>query len=698
MSVKSNPKIALIGNPNAGKSSLFNQLTGLSQKVGNFPGITVEKRSGQCKLDEFMTAKIIDLPGTYSIYARCKEERVAVDILGHPKHEYFPDILVFIADASNLHRSLLLFTQIKDLGVPVVLALNMLDLAEQAGIEVDINKLREALQVQIVPINARTGEGLDDLKTLLANPVKKLCSPLYDTEPLAKRSIAEVKGKFEIQNSYQAYQLLQQGDSSSILSAEEKGWLQQLKSKSRFRSADLQAKETMGRHRLIHQLVQKTTTQKQTGFRLLFSKIDRWLTHPSWGYAFFVLLLFVLFQLVFALGHYPMLKLDEAFAWITSAVHDLLPAGLINSLLTRGIFPALAGIFVFIPHLLVFFTFVALLEESGYMSRVILLMDKFMRFFGLTGRSAVPLLSNAACGVPAVLASRECSSWREKLSGIFITPLVNCSNRLPVYIILIALFVPFETYLGIINLQGLVLLGMYFFSFIAAVLSSWVLKLLVKSQEEDYLMMELPYFTSPYWKDIWKIVKNSVFGFSLQAARTVVPVSIIFWALLSFGPQMEQEDLLMHQSNFGLSPLLEDSAIAPDASYARQLGNFIEPVVSPLGFDWQIGLAILSSFAAREAFIGSMATIYSQEADFPTQSIIARIESNVNPHTEEGTYALATVFSLLVFYAFAMQFFNMLGRLMHNGNGNSWWAPLLQLAFMTGLAYLSAYTVFNIFS
>ncbi|WP_017733108.1 ferrous iron transport protein B [Nafulsella turpanensis] len=696
MSVKSNPKIALIGNPNAGKSSLFNQLTGLSQKVGNFPGVTVEKRSGHCRLDEFMTAKIIDLPGAYSIYARCNDEKVAVDILGHPRHEYFPDILVFIADASNLNRSLLLFTQVKDLGVPVVLALNMLDLAEQAGIEVDIAKLRDALQVQVVPINARTGEGLDDLKTLLANPVKKLCSPLYDTEPLAKKSIAEVKEKFDIQNSYQAYQLLQQGEASTVLSTEEKEWLQQLKNKSRFRSADLQAKETLGRHRLIHQLVRSVTTQKQTGFRLLFGKIDRWLTHPSWGYLFFVALLFVLFQLVFAIGHYPMLRLDAVFAWLTSAVHDLLPNGFINSLLTRGILPALAGVFVFIPHLLVFYTFVALLEESGYMSRVIMLMDKLMRFFGLTGRSAVPLLSNAACGVPAILASRECSSWREKLSGIFITPLVNCSNRLPVYIILIALFVPYENYLGIINLQGLVLLGMYFFSFIAAVLSSWILKLLVKTREEDYLMMELPYFTSPYWKDIWKIVKDSLYGFSLQAVRTVIPVSVIFWALLNFSPTMQEEVALVHKSDFSFAPALEDSLFSPDASYARQLGSFIEPVVSPLGFDWQIGLAILSSFAAREAFIGSMATIYSQETNFPTHSIIERIESNVNPHTEEGSYALATVFSLLVFYAFAMQFFNMLGRLMRNGS--SWWAPLLQLVFMTGLAYISAYIVFQVFS
>ena len=697
MSVKSNPKIALIGNPNSGKSSLFNQLTGLSQKVGNFPGVTVEKRSGSCQLDEYITAKIIDLPGTYSIYARCTEEKVAVDILGHPQHEYFPDILVFIADASNLKRNLLLFTQVKDLGVPVVLALNMLDLAAQAGVEIDIEKLREELKVQVVPVNARSGEGLDELKYILANPVKKLCQPLYDVSPLGSKAIAEVKEKFNIQNSYQAYQLLQQGGSSTLLSQEEKDRLEQLKSKYRFKGADLQATETISRYRLINQLLSVCTSQKKTGFRRLFSKVDRWLTHPGLGYAFFVSLLFVLFQLIFALGNYPMHQLDSGFAWFNEQVHALLPEGAFNDLLTRGILPALAGVFVFIPQLLVFYLFIALLEESGYMSRVILLMDKFMRFFGLTGRSAVPLLSNAACASPALLACLDCSSWRQKLNRIFITPLVNCSNRLPVYIILIALFIPFETYGGIINLQGLVLLGMYFLSFMAAILSSLILKLLVKSQEEDYLMMELPYFTTPYWKDILNIVRNSLFGFSLHAVRTVLPVSIVFWALLNFGPAFEQEEAApLIMSELAVAPDFRPTSLAPEESYAGQLGQFIEPVIRPLGFDWQIGLAVISSFVAREVFVGSLATIYSQEDPYPTHSIIQRIESQVNPHTTEGSYALATVLSLLVFYAFAMQFFNLLGRVVEDGK--RWWAPLLQMVYMTGLAYVSAYAVFQLFS
>ena len=697
MSVKSNPKIALIGNPNSGKSSLFNQLTGLSQKVGNFPGVTIEKRTGSCPLDEYITAKIIDLPGTYSIYARSAEEQVAVDILGHPQHEYFPDILVFIADASNLKRNLLLFTQVKDLGVPVVLALNMMDLAGQTGIEIDIEKLRKELKVQVVPINARSGEGLDELKYTLANPVKKLGQPLYDVSSLGNKAIEEVKERFSIQNTYQAYQLLQQGESSTLLSQEEKASLEQLKTKYRFKGADLQAKETISRYRLINQLLNLSTTQTQTGFRLLFSRVDRWLTHPAIGYAFFVSLLFVLFQLIFALGNYPMHQLDSGFAWFNEQVHALLPAGMINDLLTRGILPALAGIFVFIPQLLVFYIFVALLEESGYMSRVILLMDKFMRFFGLTGRSAVPLLSNAACGSPALLACLDCSSWRQKVNRIFITPLVNCSNRLPVYIILIALFIPFDTYGGIINLQGLVLLGMYFLSFMAAILSSLALKLLVKSKEEDYLMMELPYFTTPYWKDIWRIVRTSIFGFSLHAVRTVLPVSIIFWGLLNFGPAPEQEEAFpLITSELAVAPDFRPTSLTPEESYAGQLGQFIEPVIRPLGFDWQIGLAVISSFVAREVFVGSLATIYSQDDTVPTHSIIQRIESQVNPHTTEGSYALATVLSLLVFYAFAMQFFNLLGRVMKDGK--RWWAPLLQMVYMTGLAYVSAYAVFQLFS
>ncbi len=700
MPVKSNPKIALIGNPNSGKSSLFNRLTGLSQKVGNFPGVTVEKRTGSCRLDEYITAKIIDLPGIYSIYARCNEERVAVDILGHPQHEYFPDILVFIADASNLKRNLLLFTQVKDLGVPVVLALNMLDVAEQAGIKVDVEKLHEELGVQVVPVNARSGEGLEDLKYLLSNPVK-LHKPSYNVEPLAGKIITEVKEKFNIENSYQAYQFIQQGDSSTILSSEEKEYLHKLKIKHHFNSPGLQAKETIGRYKLINEIVQQATTQSQSGFRLLLSKVDKWLTHPVWGYAIFVGLLFIIFQSIFAIGNYPMHLLDEGFARATHQLQELIPDGLLNSLLTKGVLPALAGIFVFIPHLLVFYVIVALLEESGYMSRIILLMDKFMRMFGLTGRSAVPLLSNAACGVPALLASRSCSNWREKMNGIFITPLVNCSGRLPVYIILIALFVPFQTLGGLINIQGLVLLGMYFFSFIAAILSSWLLKFFTKCREQDHLLMELPYFTTPYWKDIYHIVKNNIAGFSLHAIRTVIPVSVIFWALLNFGPseKRDQENITTYQSQLGPGQAFQHLAPDLEDSYASYIGEFIEPVIKPLGFDWPIGLAVLSSFAAREVFVGSLATIYSHEpasTSYPAYSIIERIESRINPHTDETPYALATVISLLVFYAFAMQYFNVLSRLLKNGA--SWWAPLLQLVYMTGLAYISAFAVYNLLS
>lgn len=699
MSVKSNPKIALIGNPNSGKSSLFNQLTGLSQKVGNFPGVTVEKRSGNCRLDEYINAKIIDLPGTYSIYARCAEEKVTIDILGHPAHEDFPDILVFIADAAHLKRNLLLFSQVKDLGVPVVLALNMQDLAAQAGIKVDVEKLHKELNVQVVPINARSGEGLKDLKYTLSNPVKKLCSPLYDVAPMATKIIAEVKEKFNIQHNYQAYQFIQQGHFSTVLKAEEKDLLKKLKEQHHFRSADLQAKETNGRYQLINQVIKRCTTYKPSGLGLWLAKVDKWLTHQSWGYAFFFALLFVFFQLIFALGNYPMHQLDQGFAWLSSQLQELLPEGMINSLLSRGIIPALAGVLVFIPHLLVFYTIVTLLEESGYMSRVILLMDRFMRLFGLTGRSAAPLLSNAACGVPAVMACKSCSSWREKISGIFVTPLVNCSNRLPVYIILIALFIPYQTLGGIVNLQGLVLLGMYFFSFFAAVLSSWLLKLFTKRQEQDYLRMELPYFTTPYWKDILKIVTNSVTGFSRHAIRSLIPVSILFWALLNFGPSSATEDSTQAstpvlQGEIPMSQALENPAPGLEGSYASHIGNFIEPMIRPLGFDWQIGLAVMSSFVAREAFVGSLATIYSHEVDTPSYSIIERIESHLNPHTKDSPYALATVISLLVFYAFAMQYFNLLGRLLRNGA--SWWAPLVQLVYMTGLAYLSAFSVYNI--
>lgn len=704
MPLKSNPKIALIGNPNSGKSSLFNQLTGLNQKVGNFPGVTIDKRIGQCRLDAYMTAQIIDLPGTYSLYARSLEEKTALEVLNNPKSLYFPDLLIFIADASNLKRNLLLFSQVKDLGIPVVLALNMVDLARQAGISVNAERLQELLGVQVVTINARAGEGLDKLKFIMTNPVRRDQEAFFNVYPLAPQAIDSVKERFGISNNYSAWQLLQQGINDGHLSESEQAWLESVAKQQQFRAEELQARETIGRYQQIHSILARASRQLRTNKATqLLNKFDAVLTHPLWGYVFFGGLLFLLFQLVFWLGNAPLAWLDGAWSTMATGIAEALPQGWFSQLLVGGVLPALGGVLLFLPHLLVFFTLMALLEESGYMSRVMLLMDKLMRRFGLNGRSAIPLLSAAACSAPALLANGACGSWRERAKHIFVAPLVNCSPRLPVYIILIGLFMPATHVLGFLNMQGLLLLAMYCFSFVAAVLSSWALKLLVKVKAEDTFVMELPYFTRPYWRDIWHIVRVNLSEIGMRTLRVVVPVSAFIWLLLqvqtnntqqSVRPDVAQETPQTQTVADGLKLKAEAS---PSGSLARHIGRVIAPTVAPLGFDWQVGLAVLSSFAAREAFVGSLATLSSQQPD-AKMSLLGRIRYL---HDQQGSDQITPLvppmlLSLLVFYAFAMQYFHLAGTVLKQST--FWWAPLLQLVYMTLLAYAAAFVVHQLFS
>ncbi|AHM60798.1 ferrous iron transport protein B [Flammeovirgaceae bacterium 311] len=700
MPIKSNPKIALIGNPNSGKSSLFNQLTGLNQKVGNFPGVTIDKRTGQCRLDEYITAQIIDLPGTYSLYARCAEEKTALEVLNDPKSPFFPDLLIFIADASNLKRNLLLFSQVKDLGVPVVLALNMLDVARQAGISVQASRLQELLGVQVVTINARSGEGLDKLKYIMTNPVRKEEDVFYNVYPLAPKAIDEVKAQFSITNNYSAWQLLQQGSQGAQLQPQDQEELLKICNKYRFHSEELQARETIGRYQQIHSILARASRQSRTNKATqLLNKCDAVLTHPLWGHLSFLGLLFLLFQMVFWLGNAPLPLLDSAWSSVASGVDNLLPNNWFGSLLTTALLPAIGGVLLFLPHLLVFFTLMALLEESGYMSRVMLLMDKLMRRFGLNGRSAIPLLSTAACSIPALLANKDCSCWQERAKQIFVAPLVNCSPRLPVYIILIGLFVPSVSVLGFLSLQGLVLLAMYGFSFFAAILSSLVLKLMLKVKAEDTFVMELPYFTRPYWRDIWHVVRVNLSEIGLRTVRVVLPVSVFIWLLLHVHaghrttdtPVAEAPEL--RQSQVFPAGMELRAEVAPAQSLAGKLGRIIAPTVEPLGFDWQVGLAVLSSFAAREAFVGSLATLSSQNAE-GEKSLLTRIRLKNQP--EGKPLVPPMLLSLLVFYAFAMQYFHMAGTVLKQSP--FWWAPLLQLMYMTALAYASAFVVNYLFS
>lgn len=701
---KPNPKIALIGNPNSGKSSLFNHLTGMNQKIGNFPGVTVDKKTGHCKLNDQVQADIIDLPGTYSIYPRSPDEKVVFDILSDPKNKFYPDGAVIIVDVANFKRNLLLFTQIKDLGLPVVLALNMVDVATKSGIKINVEKLKKELDIPVVCINARKGEGLDQLKNTLSSMALGHAEPFYDVGPLAPEVIPEVCEKFSIHNPYQAYQLAQQFEDISRMPQPEKDWMRELNLKYGFEKGKLQARETIGRYELINDLVAKSVSYNfPESEHSLTKKLDKIFTHRIFGYFIFFVILFLIFQAIFAWAGYPMDVIDMSVSWLSGFLSENLPAGPLTDLLTEGIIPGIGGVVIFIPQIAILFAFIAILEESGYMSRVVFLMDKIMRKFGLNGKSVVPMISGVACAIPAIMAARNIDNWKDRLITIFVTPLVTCSARLPIYTIIIALAVPNTLIWGFINLQGIALLGMYLLGFAAALLSALMMKFILKSKQRSFLIMELPLYKMPRWKNIGFTIIEKVKAFVFEAGKIIVAISIILWVLASYGPadKMAQAEEVAAASFNGENyseEAFEDrvASYKLEQSYAGIFGRSIEPVIKPLGFDWKIGIALITSFAAREVFVGTMATIYSiGSSPDDEETIKSRMKAEINPDTGNPRYSMAMSFSLLVFYAFAMQCMSTLAVVYRETNGWKW--PIIQLVYMTALAYAASFVVFQVF-
>jgi len=705
MSVKANPKIALVGNPNSGKSSLFNQLTGLNQKVGNFPGVTVEKKTGQCRLNEHAVANIVDLPGTYSIYPRSPEETIVFDTLVNTENPDHPDMAVVIVDVSNLKRNLLLFTQVRDLGIPVVLALNMVDLATQQGIEVQVEQLKKELGVQVVPINARKGKGLDKLKHTLSNPIVKECVPMYDVDYVDEDIITNIRTKYKHCSPYPAYLLLQNFEKAASLDGTQQAELQELHDRYPMDRAEQQVKEIMGRYELIDKLISKVVTYKTAepaaGHKVT-DMIDKWVTHRVWGYLLFFVVLTIIFQAIFAWSSWPMDMIDLVFGEASAWVAARLPEGTLSGLLTEGIIPGIGGVVIFIPQIAFLFAFIALLEESGYMARVVYLMDKPMRKAGLNGKSVVPLISGMACAIPAIMATRTIENRKDRLITIFVTPLTSCSARLPVYVILIALVVPSTRVLGIINVQGLVLMGLYLLGFVGVFFTAWLMKRMLKIKERSFLIMEHPPYRWPRLKNVLLTIYEKVKVFVWEAGRVILAISIILYVLGTYGPRQKMEEaatvVAARFEGQGLTAEeleKEVTAYKLEQSYAGRLGHFIEPVIKPLGYDWKIGIALITSFAAREVFVGSMATIYSLgtdvEDDDPT--IKQRLKAVVRP---DGTpfFDLATALSLLVYYVFAMQCMSTLAVVYRETKGWKW--PLLQVVYMLGLAYLSALIVYQV--
>jgi len=701
----SSPVIALVGNPNAGKSSLFNQLTGLRQKTGNFPGVTVDKKSGSWSVDSQTTATIVDLPGVYSIYPKSLDEQIVTDILANPDHPDYPDVAVVVVDASNLHRNLLLFTQVADLGVPVILALNMLDVARQQSKEVNAVKLAMRLGVPVVRINARTGEGVDQLKKAVMGQINEPTLPgklFFDPAEDAPNLIDDTRRQYHLDNNYLALQYIIQHDGFTFLNRQQQVGLDAIIDKHQFSETTFQAGETITRYKRIAQLISEVVTDQRPVNQPTWSqKLDRVLLHPVWGYAIFGLILLLIFQAIFAWAQPFMDAIDAGVAWLNGQLKEGLPKGPLTDLLTDGILAGIGGILVFIPQIAFLFFLVSLLEESGYMSRVMVIMDRIMRKFGLNGRSVVPLISGVACAVPAIMATRSIGTRRDRLITILVTPLMSCSARLPIYTILIALVVPSQRVLGIFNLQGLALMGLYLLGLVSALLVAYVLKLFLRTKERSFFIMELPTFKLPRWNHVALTIWESVRAFVWEAGRVILAISIILWVLASYGPgdSMEQAEKQVRQQSPTVMTKELQNRIASErleASYAGRFGHFIEPVIRPLGYDWKIGIALLSSFAAREVFVGTMSTIYSigDGADDEGVTIRERLHQERNPATGGPMYTPALAWSLLIFYVFAMMCMSTLAATQRETK--SWKWPAIQLAYMMTIAYGAAFITYQL--
>lgn len=694
-------KVALVGNPNTGKSTLFNVLTGLNQKIGNFPGVTVDKKTGFCDLPDGRRAQIIDLPGTYSLYPKSRDESIVFSVLADKSNPLRPDLAVVIVDASNLKRNLLLYTQVADLKIPVIVALNMMDLARKADIIIDVDAFAQKLGVPVVPIAARKGEGIDKLKQAIsyANKVA-LQEDTIDVEAIAPQLIAQIGEEIEVDNPYFALQLAHQHETLSFLTPQQSDRIEELEQQHSFHSQKAQASETIARYNFINDLLYDTVSKKETAHdQTISNKIDKILTHKTFGFVIFLAILLFMFQSIFAWSAYPMQLIANFFVWAQTSLHNILPAGPLTNLVVDGVLGGLSGVMVFIPQIAILFGFISILEDTGYMSRVTFMMDRIMRKVGLNGKSVVPLIGGFACAVPSIMSTRTIENWKDRMITIMVTPLVTCSARLPVYTLLIALVVPNRNVWWIFNLQGLALTAMYVFSLVSAVTVAYVMKFILKARERGYFIMELPVYRMPRWKNVGQDMYQRAKTFVLQAGKVIIAISVILWVLKSYGPgdRFERIDQKYAQPQYSqLKPEDKQLAVSSEKlenSYAGVLGHTIEPIIKPLGFDWKIGIALITSFVAREVFVGSMATIYSGNED-KIESVQQKMHDAKNPDTGQPVFTAAVAFSLMMFYAFAMQCASTMAVVYRETKNWRW--PAAQFAYMTGLAYIASFITYHL--
>ncbi len=699
--------IALVGNPNSGKSSIFNSLTGLNQKIGNFPGVTVDKKTGVSNISESLKAYIIDLPGTYSLYPKRHDEWVSYKVLLNQDKEVSADIFLLIADASNLKRNLLFCSQLIDLKKPVVVALTMMDLAKKKNIQIDIAGLERELGVPVIPVNPRKNKGLKELKKAIEQTAENLyktpARDFIDSNAFAPEAIKEIHNRFPGFSDYRAIHYLINHENFDLDEATQ-DVIENIEIRNKFNPTRTQAEEIVQRYGRIKYIMQQTVVEADPLQKALFTeKLDNILLHRTWGYLILITVLFLLFQSIFWVAQYPMDAIEWSFAKLGGFLGSILSQGWFSDVLINGVLAGLSGIMIFVPQIMILFGLITLLEDTGYMARISFLTDKLMRKAGLNGKSVMPMISGFACAVPAIMSARNIENKKERLLTIMCTPLMSCSARLPVYTILIALIIPQHLYFGFLSLQGLVMMALYLLGTVMALLTAYIFKWFIKSIERSFFILELPVYRGPRWKNIFYTMVEKAKVFVFNAGKIIMVISLLLWVLSSYGPKERMKEASeKYETLAAKNPLQagqfnkERKTALLENSYAGILGKAIEPIITPLGYDWKIGIALITSFAAREVFVGTMATLYSvgEDKDKDNTTLRQKMQAAVR---DDGTkvYNVATGLSLLVFYVLAMQCMSTLAVVKRETR--SWKWPIIQLLYMTGLAYVMSWIVYNIF-
>ncbi len=676
--------IALAGNPNCGKTTLFNRLTGLRYKVANYPGVTVERKEGRTSLSANEEIRLVDLPGIYTLSGTAVDERIAARaLLGQFEQDERPDLIVMVVDSTHLERNLYLVSEMIDVGFPLVLALNMADLAEKQGVTIYKELLSRTLGIPVVSIVASKGLGIDELKATVAEALAK--SPTTASKsfgwlkdaPLFREQAATLGEQFQKQsNNPLPPELL-----GSMLLSEAINPPPALVSETKSARAKLLEAgcdpytfEATARYHWIQKIIDGSVVRNRGQARPVGDAVDAIVTHKFIGSIILFLTLAVIFQSIFLWAEAPMTLIETLIQAAQDGARALIPAGALQSLMVDGIIAGVGNVLVFVPQIAILFFFLGLLEDSGYLSRAAFLLDSIMRRFGLQGRSFIPLLSSFACAIPGILSTRTIASRSDRLATILIAPLMSCSARLPVYAVLIGAFIPHQTVWGVLSLQGLVLLGMYMLGIIGAVVVAYILKCTLLRREPAVYVMEMPNFRLPSLKIVLREVVDRVIAFLKNAATIILACSIILWFLASY-PKPE--------ADFTGNPV--------EISYAGKIGKFVEPAIAPLGFNWEIGVGLLASFAAREVFVSALGTVYNlAETDDSSESLM----SSLKERYQSGKLSLAIGLSLMVFYVFACQCMSTLA--VCKRETGSWKWTGFMLVYMTVLAYGAAFATFHL--